>query len=85
MSHTSNKHTQTTIPHEVVGLMIEKNISPMAAWRKHRGLSQVQLAQKLGLTQGAIAQAEKLGNKPHIETLRTWAEALECEVDQLTE
>ena len=32
MSHTSNKHTQTTIPHEVVGLMIEKNISPMAAW-----------------------------------------------------
>jgi DNA-binding XRE family transcriptional regulator len=86
MSQASNKQTHTTtIPHEVVGLMIEKNISPMAAWRKHRGLSQVQLAKKLGLTQGAIAQAEKLGNKPHIETLWTWAEALECEVGQLTE
>ena len=74
-----------TIPHEVVDLMIEKNISPMAAWRKHRGLSQAQLAEKLGVTQGAVAQAEKRGNKPHIETLRAWATALGCDVAQLTE
>lgn len=73
------------IPHEVVGLMIEKDLSVMAAWRKYRGLSQVQLAEQLGVTQGAIAQAEKLGNKAHIETLRSWAEALDCEVAQLRE
>ena len=30
---------QVTIPHEVVGLMIEKGLSPMAAWRKYRRLS----------------------------------------------
>ncbi|MCD8522582.1 MAG: helix-turn-helix domain-containing protein [Saccharospirillaceae bacterium] len=76
---------QVTIPHEVVTLMIEKDISPMAAWRKHRGLSQVQMAEKLGITQGAVAQAEKLGNKPHIETLRSWADVLDCDVAQLTE
>ena len=76
---------KVTIPHEVVGLMIEKDLSAMAAWRKYRGLSQAQLAQQLGVTQGAIAQAEKLGNKPHIETLRCWAEALDCEVAQLRE
>ena len=74
-----------TIPHEVVDLMIEKTISPMAAWRKHRGLSQAQLAEKLGVTQGAVAQAEKMGNKPHIETLRSWARVLGCDVAQLTE
>lgn len=77
--------SQVTIPHEVVTLMIEKDISPMAAWRKHRGLSQVQMAEKLGVTQGAVAQTEKLGNKPHIETLRLWAEVLDCDVAQLTD
>ena len=46
-----------TIPHEVVDLMIEKN----------------------------VAQAEKMGNKPHIETLRSWARVLGCDVAQLTE
>ena len=74
-----------TVPHEVVGLMIDKGLSPMAAWRKYRGLSQVQMSETLGVTQGAIAQAEKFGNKPHIETLRAWARALDCDVAQLTE
>ena len=77
--------SRVTIPHEVVALMIEKNISPMAAWRKHRALSQAQMARKLGVTQGAVAQAEKMGKKPHIETLRSWAKALDCDVVQLTE
>ncbi|HAM77027.1 MAG TPA: XRE family transcriptional regulator, partial [Alcanivorax sp.] len=42
-------------------------------------------AEKLGVTQGAVAQAEKMGNKPHIETLRSWARVLGCDVAQLTE
>ncbi|MCH2556926.1 MAG: helix-turn-helix domain-containing protein [Alcanivorax sp.] len=77
--------SRVTLPHDVVALMIEKDLSPMAAWRKYRGLSQARLAEQLGVTQGAVAQAEKRGNKPHIETLRAWARALECEVAQLTE
>lgn len=76
---------RVTIPHEVVALMVEKDISPMAAWRKHRGLSQAQMAVKLGVTQGAVAQAEKKGNKPHIGTLRSWARVLDCDVAQLTD
>lgn len=76
---------RVTLPHDVVVLMVEKELSPMAAWRKYRGFSQAQLAEKLGVTQGAVAQAERLGNKPHIETLRAWAEVLDCEVAQLTE
>ena len=76
---------RVTIPHEVVALMIEKGISPMAAWRKHRGLSQAQMAAKLGVTQGAVAQAEKKGNKPHVETLRSWARLLDCDVAQLVD
>lgn len=77
--------SRVTIPHEVVALMIEKDISPMAAWRRYRGLSQVQMAGKLGVTQGAVAQAEKMGNKPHVETLRSWARVLDCNVAQLTD
>lgn len=76
---------RVTIPHDVVALTIEKDISLMAGWRKYRGLSQVQIAEKLGVTQGAVAQAEKRGNKPHIETLRAWAKVLDCEVAQLTD
>ncbi|AJD46691.1 XRE family transcriptional regulator [Isoalcanivorax pacificus W11-5] len=76
---------RTTIPHEVVVLMIEKDLSPMAAWRKYRGMSQAQMAERLGVTQSAVAQAEKQGNKSHIETLRSWARVLDCEVAQLTD
>ncbi|WP_276680604.1 helix-turn-helix domain-containing protein [Thalassolituus oleivorans] len=86
MNHTiTDQISNTTIPHEIVRIMIGDDVTLMAAWRKYRGLSQVQMSEKLGVTQGAIAQAEKFGNKPHIETLRAWARALDCDVAQLTE
>jgi DNA-binding XRE family transcriptional regulator len=53
------------LPNEVVGLQIEKGMSPIAAWRTYKGLSQQQLADQLGVSQPAIAQLEREGSKPH--------------------
>jgi len=44
-----------TVPHEVVGIMIDQEVSLQAAWRIHRGLSQYDVAEKLGTTQSAIS------------------------------
>lgn len=39
------------MPGEVVALMINDRLSPVAAWRRHRGLSQSDLARRAGLSQ----------------------------------
>ena len=76
---------KVTLPHKVVELIALKGLSPMAAWRKYRGLSQKEMAQKLGISQGAVAQAENASNKPHYATLKSWSQVLDCSVAQLTD
>src|SRR5690554_7394380 len=58
------------IPNEVVGLCIEKGLSLIAAWRTYQGLSQTELANRMGVTQPAVAQLEKAGAKPQNRTLQ---------------
>lgn len=72
------------IPHEVVGLQLHGN-SLIAAWRKHRKLSQKALGEMLGVTQAAVAQMEKGGANLQDKTLERLAEALDATVEQLTE
>ncbi|MBW7877392.1 MAG: helix-turn-helix transcriptional regulator [Candidatus Cloacimonetes bacterium] len=73
------------IPNEVVGLCIKKGMSLLAAWRTYKGLSQTQLAEAIGISQSAVAQLEKEGVKPRKLTLKKIAEALEVDVEQITE
>ena len=48
-------------------------------WRKHRGLNQVQLAERIGCTQGQLSKIESF-KKPYDEQLlELAAEALRCE------
>lgn len=48
-------------------------------WRKHRGLTQEQLAERLGLTQATVARIER-GNIAYTQpVLEAIAEALRCE------
>ena len=44
------------------------------------GLSQQQLAERVGTTQSSIARLERGGRPPRIDTLRRIADALECEL-----
>ncbi len=73
------------IPHEVVGLCVEKGMSLLAAWRTHKGLSQSELAERMGITQPGVAQMERPGAKLQKRTLEKAAMALGLAVEQLEE
>lgn len=64
------------IPHEVIGLCIEKGMSLLAAWRTHKGLSQRELAERMGITQAAVAKMERLDAKLQKRALEKAATAL---------
>ncbi|WP_158235394.1 helix-turn-helix domain-containing protein [Caulobacter sp. FWC2] len=48
-------------------------------WRKHRGLSQVQLAERVQINQGNLSRIEKGTRKYDQEFLERAADALGCE------
>lgn len=50
---------QDYTPHKVMELIFSKNYSTIKAWRVYLGFTQQQLADKLGLSQAAIAKIEK--------------------------
>lgn len=53
--------------------------------RQKQGLSQQQLADKLGVSQQAVAQWENGERKPRTEKLQLLAEILHCTIDELFE
>jgi predicted transcriptional regulator len=82
-SITGQSLEDVLIPHEVVGYIAVENLSPIAAWRKYRGLSQSELGDKMGLTQSSVAQLEAADRKPQKRTLERVANALNIDVEQL--
>ena len=52
----------------------------VAARRSELGLSQRELAERVGTTQSAIARLERGGRPPRIDTLLRIADALECDL-----
>ena len=46
------------VPNAVVKLAFDDEMTPAKAWRTHLGLTQVDTAQRMGITQGAYAQLE---------------------------
>lgn len=73
-----------TVPNEIVDIMISQEVSLLAAWRIHINLNQHQVAEKLGLTQSAIAQMESKSSKPQTKTRERLAKIYECKPEQLT-
>ena len=53
------------------------------AMRKAKGLAQWQLAERVGVTQEAVAQWEKGKTSPLLNNLLKIADVLECTVDDL--
>lgn len=51
--------------------------------RKTLGLTQAQLAEKVGVTRSAVAMWETGAGNPRFQTLPVLAEALGCTVDEL--
>ncbi|GAB4364660.1 MAG: helix-turn-helix domain-containing protein [Methylohalobius sp. ZOD2] len=70
------------IPNEVVGMVVEDNLTPIRAWREYLGLTQAEVARRMGVTQAAFAQLET-SKRPRKSTLRRVADALELSFEQL--
>ncbi|MFQ1013484.1 helix-turn-helix domain-containing protein [Gilliamella apicola] len=47
------------VPSEVVNLVFDNNYSPAQAWREYLKLSQIEVANKIGISQSAYSQYEK--------------------------
>jgi DNA-binding XRE family transcriptional regulator len=73
---------EETYPLEFVEKLIETD-SKLREWRKYRGMTQLQLAEKAALSQGAIATIERGKRTPNMETARRLASTLQCDIDDL--
>ena len=53
-----SKQHGPAIPNAVVSKVINKDMTPIRAWREHLGLTQTEVARRLGISQSAYAQQE---------------------------
>ncbi|OOH89863.1 hypothetical protein BMT54_05355 [Pasteurellaceae bacterium 15-036681] len=56
---TPRQTEELTVPHEIVGEVLIKEIPPIKAWREYLGLTQAEVAARLGISQPAYAKYEK--------------------------
>lgn len=49
------------VPHDVVSMMVDNDWSIARAWREHLGVTQQEMAQRLGISQSAYSQQESTG------------------------
>ena len=82
VKHKQTDVTRDLIPHEVVSYMIDNNATAAKAWREFKGLTQAQIAERLGITQSAYAQMET-SDKIRKQTKQKIADALGVSFDQL--
>jgi DNA-binding XRE family transcriptional regulator len=72
----------SSVPMEVLNRVREGRVTIIRAWREYLGLTQQQLATRLGVTQGAFALTEKRNN-PRPTTLAKIARAMKIDISQL--
>ncbi|MFQ5434481.1 MAG: helix-turn-helix domain-containing protein [Anaerolineae bacterium] len=83
LSLTSEKTAEPTIPHDVVELHILEEKSLIRAWREYKGLSQQEMAERIGISQSAYSQMEKPDANLRQTTLEKIAAALNLRPDQI--
>lgn len=74
-------HEEGLIPHEIVSATVD-GASPMKAWREYLGLTQAEVAKRLGVSQAAYAQTEAAARLRKATAARV-ATALRIAVEQL--
>lgn len=79
----SDEFDDIAFPAEIAFIMIEKDVNSLGAWRIYRNLSQQEVAEKTGLSQSAISQAERKGNRPQKRTREKLAKIYGCTPEQL--
>lgn len=69
-------------PWEIVKRTINEDISKVRAWREYLGLSQAEVAERMGVTQAAVSQLES-AKRPRKATLEKFANALGLSLEQV--
>ena len=72
-----------SVPNDVVWLTIDKGYTLVRAWREYLGLTQKEVAEKMGITQAALSQMESGEKKLRKATLEKLAAALGVSVGQI--
>ncbi len=70
-------------PHEVVEQSIVEGKGLVRAWREYKGISQKEMAKRMGITQAAYSQMEKPKARLRKTTIAKITVALEIDVEQL--
>jgi len=78
-----DKSRATGIPQAVVEAHVLRDVPIIRAWREHIGITQGELAARMGVSQAAVAKLEKPDAKPRGATLKKVAEALGISPAQL--
>jgi len=73
----------TGIPQAVVEAHVLCDVPMIRAWREHIGITQGELASRMGVSQAAVAKLEKPEAKPRGATLKKVADALGISPTQL--
>lgn len=71
------------IPQEVIEAHVLCGVSMIRAWREHLGITQAELAGRMGISQAAIAKVERPMARPRQATLIQIATALGIGATQL--
>lgn len=71
------------VPHEVMRFTVVDGLTLRRAWREYLGLTQAEVARRMGITQPALSQLESPAARPRRATLKRLAEALGVAVEQL--
>ena len=79
----AEKARSTGIPQSVVEAYILQDVPLIRAWREELGLTQEELASRMGISQAAVAKFEQPTAHPRTATLKKIASALGITVDQL--
>lgn len=76
---------RATLPHAVVKMNVQDGDSLLRAWRRWLGWSQVELAQRAGVTQAQVARFELGRGIPRADTLMRLSNAMGVMADLLWE
>jgi len=71
------------IPNDVVWLSVDKGYTLARAWREYLGLTQSEVASRMGISQAALSQMESGEKKLRKASLEKLARALDIMVEQL--
>lgn len=83
MNSLKSRHNEATVPHAVVSLMVDENMSIFKAWRTYKKLTQAQVAAAMGVAQSAVARIESGKHEPSLSTLKAYASAIGVLPEQL--